>query len=292
LSNSANKLLLEGYESVQTSWRNFCAIGNLADFKPHTRYRLTAGGDFELVPPGGEIKHMRLNSEDTYTVTATTYATMVNLTREHIINDDLGAFEALPRIIGRKAATKLEKLIYTLLLSNAGSFFSVGNGNYESGAGSALDIDALTAAEKRFLNQTDANGDPVLITPQVLLVPTTLSVTANQLTRDTQVVAVGVGNSAAVTPNGNPHAGRFEPVVSPWLENANLSGYSTAGWYLVARPQGNAGLIEVGFLNMQESPTIENGELDFNRLGVALRGYHDWGLAFQDPKFGVFNVGS
>lgn len=292
LSNSANKLLLEGYAMIPQTWQQFCAVGNLADLKEAKRYRLTPTGDFEELGPGGEIKHLTLNTESTYTIQGKTYARMVALSRTEIINDDLSAFESIPKMLGRMAAIKLEKLIYTLLLGNSGSFFHANNSNYLSGAGSALSITALTAAEKLFLNQTDANGDPVMITPEVLLVPTSLSVTANQLVRDTQVVAIGVGASAVVTPDGNPHSGRFKAVVSPWIENANLTGYSTAKWYLLARPQGSSGLIEVGFLDGQQTPTIENGELDFSQLGIALRGYHDIGVAFQDPKYGVLNVGA
>ena len=292
LSNSANKLLLEGYAMVKPTWQEFCAIGNLADLKEATRYRLTPTGDFEEIGPAGEIKHMALTTEDAYTIQGKTYARMVALTRTSIINDDLSAFEAIPKMLGRMAAIKLEKLIYTLLLGNSGSFFHANNHNYLSGGGSALSITALTAAEKLFLNQTDGNGDPVMITPEVLLVPTSLSVTANQLVRDLQVVAIGVGASAVVTPDGNPHAGRFKAVVSPWIENANLTGYSNAKWYLLARPQGSSGLIEVGFLDGQQTPTIENGELDFSQLGIALRGFHDIGVAFQDPKYGVLNAGA
>ena len=291
LSNIANKLLLEGYQMVRPTWRAFCAIGNLQDLKEAKRYRLTPSGDFEELASGGLIKHAVLNQEDSYSITAKTYAKMVALDRAAIINDDLSVFESLPTALGRMAAVKLEKLVFSLLLANGGSFFSVGNTNYLTGAGSALSITSLTAAEKAFLLRTDANGDPVLIVPDTLLVPPSLSVTANQLVRDTQVVAVGVGASAALTPSSNPHAGKFGVEVSPWLENANLSGYSSTGWYLLAKPQGKAGLLEVGFLNGQENPTIENGELDFDRLGVALRGYHDIGVAQQDPKFGLLNAG-
>jgi hypothetical protein len=46
-------------------------------------------------------------------------------------------------------------------------------------------------------------------------------------------------------------------------------------------------VIEVAFLNGQESPTIETAEADFNVLGVQMRGYHDFGVALQDPRGGV-----
>ncbi len=46
-------------------------------------------------------------------------------------------------------------------------------------------------------------------------------------------------------------------------------------------------MIEVAFLNGQESPTIETAEADFSVLGIQMRGYHDFGVALQDPRGGV-----
>ena len=43
-------------------------------------------------------------------------------------------------------------------------------------------------------------------------------------------------------------------------------------------------MIEVAFLNGNESPTIETAEADFNVLCVQMRGYHDFGVALQDPS--------
>ena len=229
LSNAANKLLLEGYEAVPSNWEQFCAIGNLADFKPASRYRMVAGGEFEQVGPGGKIKHMDLTTEQTYTNQLATYASMVSLSRQAIINDDMSAFDALPKSIGRMAALKLEKAVYSLLLGNAGSFFHASNDNLLTGAGSALSITSLTAAEKLFLDRTDPNGDPIGVLPNLLLVPTSLSVTAKQLVRDTQTVAIGVDAASDVTPGSNPHAGSFMPHVSPWLSNAGLASYSSTG---------------------------------------------------------------
>ena len=104
-------------------------------------------------------------------------------------------------------------------------------------------------------------------------------------------MAIGVGASADVVPGSNPHAGKFVEEVSPWLENANLAGYSSTGWYLLAKPQGKAALMETAFLNGQATPIIEHGALDFDQLGISLRGYFDVGVALQDGKFGVLNAG-
>jgi hypothetical protein len=47
----------------------------------------------------------------------------------------------------------------------------------------------------------------------------------------------------------------------------------------------------VAFLNGQESPVIETAEADFNVLGVRMRGYHDFGVALQDPRGGLKSKG-
>ena len=45
------------------------------------------------------------------------------------------------------------------------------------------------------------------------------------------------------------------------------------------------------FLNGQESPTIESTDADFSTLGIQLRGYHDFGVAKQDPRAAVKAAG-
>jgi hypothetical protein len=74
--------------------------------------------------------------------------------------------------------------------------------------------------------------------------------------------------------------------VSRYLANAQYPGNSSKAWYLLSEPS-DLPVIEVAFLNGQESPTIETAEADFNVLGVKMRGYHDFGVALQDPRGGV-----
>ena len=78
--------------------------------------------------------------------------------------------------------------------------------------------------------------------------------------------------------------------VSRYLANAQYTGNSSKAWYLLAEPV-DLPVIEVAFLNGQESPTIETAEADFNQLGIKMRGYHDFGVALQDPRGGVKSKG-
>ena len=90
LSNVANKFLLDGFFSVERTWRNICAVRNVSDFKTVTSYRLVGKDQYELVAPGGELKHGTLGNEQ-YTNKADTYGLMLSIDRRDIINDDLGA---------------------------------------------------------------------------------------------------------------------------------------------------------------------------------------------------------
>ena len=152
LSNVANKLLLQSFMASAVVGPKFCRIGSdLSNFKAAKRYRMTGAGAFDELAPGGEIKHGSL-VESEYDQKLSTFAKMLSLDRTQLINDDLGAFAAIPGIFGRKASIKLEKTIFETLLGNAGSpaFFSTDHDNYLSGAGSALALAGLADAEAAF----------------------------------------------------------------------------------------------------------------------------------------------
>jgi len=92
-------------------------------------------------------------------------------------------------------------------------------------------------------------------------------------------------NSSTKYPVANPHQGKFRTEVSRYLSNSRYAGYSSKAWYLLADPN-DLPVIEVAFLNGQESPTIETAEAEFSVLGIQLRGYHDFGASRQDPRAG------
>jgi len=280
LSNVANKMLLDGYDYVEDAWRKIVKIASVNDFKQHTRYRLTDDFKFEKVGPDGELKHGKIG-EQSFTNQADTHGIMFSLTRKHIIDDDLGAFTAIPQRLGMGAAEAIAEAVWTLLLSNPGSFFSTDHKNYAEGADSALSIDALTAAELLFLDQTKPNGRPLGLAPSILLVPNALKVLSEQLMSSLKLNETTTANKPK--PTDNPHAGKFTPVSSAYLGNASIPGHSTKAWYLFADPNRLPAL-EVAFLNGVDRPTVERAEADFNTLGVQFRGFIDFGVKEQDYR--------
>jgi len=285
LSNVTNKFLLDGFFSVERTWRNICAVRNVSDFKTVTSYRLIGADQYQPVAPGGELKHGTLGQEQ-YANKADTFGLLLSIDRRDVINDDLGAITLVPRKLGRGSGLKINDVFWTIFLGNS-DFFKAGNKNYLTGADTALTIDGLTKAEVAFLDQVDSEGKPIGIMPAVLLVPTALSAMGTQLFKSLELRDT---TSSTKYPVANPHQGKFRSEVSRYLANTKYTGASAKAWYLLADP-ADLPVIEVAFLNGQESPTIETAEADFNVLGIQMRGYHDFGVALQDPRGGTKSKG-
>lgn len=286
LGTSAYKSLLAQYDAYPSVAKRIASASSVKDFKQVTRYRLTMTGSVEKVGADGELKHGSFD-EESYTNQAATWGKIVALTRQMIINDDLDAFLGIPRSLGRGCAVALEKQAFTTWMANSTSFFASGNSNVSTS--SPLDTDPTGSLDKAivlFRNQTDVNSDPIGIEPRLLLVPPTLESVAKQLYRDNDIAVVGTSGTVSKRMRSNPHVGDFEPLISPWLETSSLTGYSTSTWYLLADPSDVAAL-EIAYLNGQQSPTIESGDVDFNQLGMQWRCYFDFGVSYQDYRAAV-----
>ena len=279
LSNIANKFLRAGFDSVDMTPMRIAAIRNVRDFKTITTTSLIADTEFEKVGPDGELKHGTL-SELTYTNKAETYGRMLAITRTDYINDDLGAITAVPMKLGRGAGLKLNNIFWTKFLNNS-SFFTSGRTNVNT-AVADMTIGGLQATETIFMDQTDPNGDPLGMEASILLVPTPLKVSANTLMKSEKVVT---GASSTIG-EANPYAGRFRVESSPYMSNANYTGYSAAAWYMIADP-AVLPVIEIVALNGRVEPTVESADAEFNTLGVQMRGYCDIGVELQEYRAGV-----
>jgi hypothetical protein len=286
LSNTANKFMLAGFMGVEDTWRQIAARRPVNDFKAITSYRLTGDTEFVEVGPDGEIKHGTLG-ETSFTNQAKTYARMLGIGRQDIVNDDLGAISTAPRRLGRGSGLKFNSVFWAAFMNNA-AFFTAARGNYFEGSATVLGINSLSTAEQMFFDQTDEEGKPLGVTPKILLVPNAINATASTLVNATEIRDT---TASTKYPTSNPHAGKFTTARSAYLSNASITGYSTTAWYLLASPE-DLPVIEACFLNGQESPTIETAEADFNTLGIQMRGYFDFGVAMQEYRGGVKSKGA
>ena len=287
LSNVAHKKLLQSYQAQPILATRLCSTGDLNDFKENDRFRLTDVGDLLPVAPDGEIKEGGV-LEEAAKNQLDTYGKKFCLTRKMIINDDLGAFMKVPTAMGNRAARLIDQLFFSRLLANplqtdGKALFHTGHKNLLAGATSALSADSLKKAIQVFLDQVDADNQPISVEPRYLLVPTALKHLAIELTRGATLVMSG-GSDNTVRPAINVLADEnLQVVSSPYLANAAYTGASGTGWYLFGEP-GQIDTFEIGYLNGKRTPTVERGETDFNTLGMWFRVYFDLGVREQDHR--------
>ncbi len=280
LNSVANKRLLRSFQAQPVIATRLCSEGELNDFKESERYRLTDVGDLEPVAPDGEIKHGGL-TEEKATNQLGTFGKIFALTRQMIYNDDLGAFLKVPDGMGARAARKIDQLFFTRLLGNPGNLFSTAHKNFRDGTDTALSGESLGLAVQLFLDQVDADGQPINISPRFLLVPTALKMTARELLNSTFYIATGTTEKKRI-PTYNALADEdLEVISSPYLSNANYQGASSLAWYLFADP-AVVDTFEIGYLKGRRMPNVEKGDADFDTLGIKFRVYFDLGVREQD----------
>ncbi len=280
LSNTANKYLREGWEAVDDTAMRIAAIRSVRDFKEITTVSLTGDLMFEKVGAAGEIKHGTLG-QLTYGNKVDTYAKMLAITRQDMINDDVGALTSVPRRLGRGSKLKLNDIFWTEFLDN-GSFFTSGNANVNTGVAD-MTVGGLAATEAIFTAQTDPNGKPLGAMPTILLVPTALKAAAMTLMSSERLID---GTGTTIQGDANIWRGRFRVESSPYMSNSAYTGYSASAWYMLASP-GDLPVIEIAALNGRVEPVVETADADFNVLGVQMRGYSDVGVRKQEYRGGV-----
>lgn len=272
LSSTVNKFLLAGFDSVESAWRSISTVRSVNDFKTVTSYRLNGSMKFEAVAPGGELKNAGV-SDESRTISASTYGIMTSLDRTSLINDDLAALTAVPQRVGRGGALKLNDLFWAEFVDDA-SFFTTARGNKKTSTG-ALSISTLKTIATMFRKLKDPDGNPVAVEPRILLVPVDQELAAAEIMGSTLIQSGATGGQ----PERNVMAGRYQVVASTYLSNAD-------DFYLLASPS-DLPVMEVAFLNGVQSPIVETAEADFNTLGVQMRGYFDFGVAKAEYLAGI-----
>jgi phage major head subunit gpT-like protein len=261
------KFLLAGFNAVEATWDRIAMIRSVADFKTVTGVRLNGGFEFEEVGNGGELKSADA-SDETRTIKARTYGRLTSVTRQDIINDDLGALSAVPQRLGRGAAIKLNKVFWSEFESSNSSYYA----KESAAAGNALSLSSLKTAAASYRKLQDPDGNPLGIAPSILLVSPENEIAAAELMAGSLLIT---GENATRT-NANVLAGRYQVVSSSYLTSAST-------WWLCANP-GDLPAMEVAFLNGQRQPTVEQAEADFSTLGIQMRGYFDFGVAKGESK--------
>jgi len=288
LESAMHKTLLGAYATVADTWRRFCAVGSVSDFRAHNRYRLGSFGTLDALNEHGEYKNKQIPDGAKESITATTKGNIIGLTRQAIINDDMGAFNSLAARFGRAAALSVEVDVYAALALNSGAGPALADGNpvfYNRGTGknnittsAALTAAALDLDRQAMASLTDISGNEYLdLRPEVMLVPLTLGSTAREINKMEF-------NEESNKQNRRPNSVRdlFRDIV----DTPRISGNRR---YLFADPN-IAPVIEVAFLDGQQTPFMDN-QNGWRVDGVEWKVRLDYGVAGVGYEGAITNAG-
>lgn len=286
LENAMYKTLQAAYALQPDTWSRFCARSSVSDFRANPRYRLGSFSNLDSKNELGEFKNKTIPDGEKATIAVTTKGNIINLSREAIINDDLGAFMGLAAMLGRAARRTVEADVYALLALNSGlgptmpdsnPLFHSSRANVSTGA--AMSMLAIDADRVVMASQRDVSGNDFLdLRPAVLLCPISLGGTARTIND-----ALYDPDTANKLQRPNMVRGLFRDIV----DTPRLSGTRR---YLFADPN-EAPVLEVAFLDGNDAPYLElqNGfEVDGAMWKVRL----DYGVAAVDWRGAVTNVGA
>lgn len=287
LENTMHKVLRAAYGITPDTWSRFCGVGTVSDFRAHNWYRLGSLSQLDDLNEDGEFKNKAIPDAEKASYTATTKGNIISVSRQVIVNDDLGAVMRLTEMLGRAGKLTIEKAVYAKLALNSGlgptqsdsqPLFHSNRSNV--GTGAALSAAAIDADRVVMAQQLEPNGqDYADLRPAILLLPVGLGGQArviNQSQYDPDTVA----NKAQMKPN--VVAGLFRDVV----DTPRLSGTRR---YLFADP-AIAPVFLVSFLEGQREPVLETQD-GWRVDGVEMRARLDFGVDVVDWRGAVTNAG-
>jgi hypothetical protein len=284
LAAAANKMLLAAYQPAAPTYRQIFLRRDFRDFKPHRHLRV---GDFPTLMPlleNGEIQAGTM-SESQEIVLLQTFARRIRVTRQMLVNDDLGAFTDFASMIGRRVADFENATAYALvnLANGDGPTLTTGNAPvFATGAtrankaatGTVLNEDNIGAGRTAIMRQRSLDGLPISLGRSMrVLVGPGLELPALRLT-----TSITPSNSGSV----NPYVGLLQPVVEPLIPNNR--------WYLFAEPPTTPVFV-YGYLNGAEGPQVTTGPVS-GVDGVEVSVLFDFGVGAIDWRGAWFNPGT
>lgn len=279
LGDTIGRTLRQAYGAAPAGVRLLGRQTTAKDFRAKHRVQLSAAPTLEKVNESGEFKSGSLGeAKESYKID--TFGRIIGITRQALVNDDLGAFADLSRRMGQAAAAFEADFLVTLLTSGSGNgptmsdakaLFHADHGN-KAGAGAAISETTLSAGRLAMRKQTGLGGELIVVTPRFLLVSPDKETEAEKAISQVQ---------ATKTSDTNPFSA-LAVAVEP-----RLSGNR---WYITADPAEIDGL-EFAYLEGEPGPQIET-KAGFDVDGVQIKVRLDFGGGFVDWRGWYMNAGA
>lgn len=273
--NALNKQLLDRYEAVNPTYRAIARKRNFVDFRDMS---LVRSGDFPMLKKIGENGEIKFGTfgESGEIARISSYGVGLTISRQMMINDDLGAIDDTISRYGESIAlfeevTFYEAALSAVMKSDGKAMFHADHGNLASAA-SAITVTAVSAGRSAMIKQKNVDKNPILGNE-----PTILLVGADKLTEAEQFV-----NEITATKTSDVNVftgGRLKPLMTTQIADNS--------WYLLSERNPNW---VYGYLDGAEAPRLRTEE-PFGTQGFSMTLEHDFGIGAADWRGGYKNAG-
>lgn len=240
--------LKAAYAEERQTWQVMARQENLPDFRDMSV--IEVGGQMlpEELKEGGEYKAGTI-SEGKGSWKLTEYGKKVVVGRRLIINDNLGYITRAIQVLGRGVAVFEANQMWGLITTGSlgatcmmdnKALFHADHANTGTGV---IGETSISEARQKMRNQKSFDGTPLYVTPQYILLPTTLETTFDKF--NTTIIP-------NQTSNVNIFSGALQKVVEP-----RLDAKSAAQFYVVGNYPGVDQLV-YGYLDGEGGPSIES----------------------------------
>ncbi|MCU0909803.1 MAG: ATP-dependent Clp protease proteolytic subunit [Rhodobacteraceae bacterium] len=280
--SALNKRLLDRYADAPVVYPQISRRRDFTDFRPHP---MTRAGDFPLLREVNEAGEIQFGTfgESKETAVLKAYAIALAVTRQMMINDDLGAIEDVIRDAGMAVARTEEAVFFAMMLSGANAdgptlasttrqVFNITDGS-KAGTAAAITTAAVGLGRAAIRKHKSVDNSDLGLAPAILLTGPDKELEADQLT-----VAITANETVKV----NPFSGRLTPISTP-----KITGNA---WYLLPSPDVQS-LFVHGFLQGDQGPRVRMEE-PFGTQGIRYSIERDFGVAAVDYRGGYKNAGA
>jgi hypothetical protein len=288
--------LRAAYDRQEPTFAAWARRATVPDFRDVSRVALFGPTGLARVNEHGEIPRGTLTeSAESYRIA--TFGEIIGVTRQMLVNDQLGAFSRLPEMLAAMARQLESDIVYSVLLQNAAmgdgtALFHANHSNLAS-PGAAIGATTVSDAYVAMSTQTEPTSGSVLnISPSYLLVPP------------------GARQAAEAFVNGQFNPAVLTDVVPAYLRNLQvisearlatgvtlknpLGNTAIAGdlnaWYLLSAPGGMVETVEYAYLEGQEGIRTDT-RTGFEVEGMEVKAVMDFGAKALDWRGMYKNAG-
>lgn len=262
-----DRMMLARFREYPSPWRQFVKVTTLRDFRTVDRYDADGlEGRWDDVPEQDEITYGSM-SETRYQYAPRKYAKGAKISFEALMNDDLGVFESIPDRLGRGGARTINHFVTSLYVDANGPHASLYGADNTVTGNPALSIASLATGLGKLREQRDADGEPIIVTEAVLVVPPALEITARNILNATQVLLTTAGGASGQEMQvANWIGSALSLAVDPYIPVVASTANGDSSWFLFASPN-DAPALEVGFLRGFAEPQLYQKLANTARVG-------------------------